>query len=1191
MTISLENTNAMPEAEGASAPAGNKQWRADASPQGPAPAAPLPGTGDHSDYNSSEADDNPYYDALAAFLFWKSYLPEDAIAALHRSYDRELKESAPAPGPGPLQQFEVSSGKSILDKVIRKGHAPAFAAAVEVLLKDDAEADARFDVAAIQFVDSSALAAEFKAGQWLDELRATAKRINVLKDGYLLNISPEQEKRENWVTVEPTPDIKIRYRLEDRPNPAAAKGVKKGTSADVAPAKSQVLHTISDIVLRASDPEKAKKQHPGLDFFHLVILMKEIDLQTTWLPTMLGYGTEKSCTIDRPLPNQNFGFWGLALPFIAKRDILGRLDVFHLLPKNEGANANTKSAGAAMNKMNPPSPTARRDNVASKATREQLFQQAVLVGSVSVNDLSDPVQAVSLFPELLSEFNGGVSAEVVAGDNLKGGFGPTRGIFEDAKKRALDSQNESSVAQLDHGHEKERLARLRVPKEKYKLQYIPPAFAGGQTKQEYAPSARRSSTSGRPSRNFGDTGDNDEEGRFPVQQVAPRRPKLKPQPTILTSGNFEDWVHMGHSAKASSMVLEQMRARLHQKKVRQSPSGWQREDVSSSSSSSLGAAAARPSTPFPNPKTKNAAALPKRQPSRLAEDLREAYAMLGGVGTFGTRDFGNLDLQEGEHRSSASSPGVESSCVTETESEAADVEENDEDDFATARGNLHARLAISCSGSGDDDHTSAQRKICSSEDSIFLKWQEQCGQSEDVAVELDAVPFFGFGSGKDLVQVRLEMPDVDSCGQILEDEEVDVLASSGEDDVEHRATQRISEGSHMANRIEDLDEYLEGDSDVISSSALFQKAATNTSKKPRPSGGKGGPKRMSTLHEFLNFDEEEEEGRAEVVPATVDVKGQEEPKASVSVSPHPQPRSSQAIQKATTQYEEIHMYYDETEKERDHVRCEVDTSRTAINGAVVTPHYPEPGDVHMRVMLSLDPKLETIPEVLLDYGLHKSPEMLLQIMQSEEVKSELLRSVAYKDRYCDVDDLYYVRLRKDIEDHFPSQYKLPPVQQRKVVAGVNAKLGLRVRRGIDWLKGRKVWSCIDGNKVKEPSSSSPLAGAVDMPFQFVPIAAKNDSNIPTYRLLSDAELEAADSPKTDGSNLPDAAFGEFYTGTIVSVNVKEKTCRVEYKYTNVWGATYCEVFDGYRIGKNGKYDLGVWFPGEDKTDEDDRMAS
>ncbi|CAD7932886.1 unnamed protein product [Amoebophrya sp. A120] len=1266
---------------------------------------------------------------------------------------------------------------------------------------------------------------------WIEALYESVEKIQLLRT-HLITV----ESDTNWNLAVEEENLKMFYQIEKLKD--VDESDKSRSTTYEAP--RSILHTVADIVLKVDKNlegvEKAdEKNHTILDFYHLVSLMKETDLQTNWLPMVLGYGTELSTAVEKKDPrislngfcNSLVGYWSLNMPFLTRRDLLAKMEVYHSEQMNNSGAPCSSPGGAS--------------GTGSTTIPGSTFQQIVLAESVSVNDLADPIEAVAKFPNLLSEFNNVVLEEV---EQEVAGLSVTDVEKMERKKKSKSPKNGSKNSVTGGSTTSRKSSRsstssapgkavLKVPIGKYLL---PTARASSPSSQQRPPlggqvevQAGRAISSGTVA---------DFPGSSPSRSPN-NKPKLKPSPTFVEDTGFHSMVHTGHANMAALMVFERLRAKQTARYKR----GTSEELTLSGEASGLKSVKERASVE--NYENLPASSVEEfigeqqastgRARSKQLLPVEQNYTTSGWAGGVVTaanppspvisspsssnsgRRRDPERFQEGRHRgelaSKTSSDHVEDDVDENkllVEDQDVEVLDDDETSFADSRCGF-PRLRIvgghgfqsSCEGPKFDDRSLYERWLQQEQKEVTtdpiagvemvnnldaITGDDRDGESESDSNEapLEEDPVIHLEHGLVLSESELLLSDNFEQQENFEDLQEwtswaslsarqDKKYETKPDDDMYYAHEKINDifdardaGLFIPNEshAEPVQHYFSEGHHGASRDASSKTSKTGSSPDSAPGGQQrarsrpplAGPE-AARLDAFLNADEQDhisnllEQTRRRLVRPEGDVTASDAvgsyfsptsrrsnsnvldrnsrritPGAAQLQVPEGERGVSQVLssgrlggsssenvvvsrdessrngEKTTSGDKSTGNFYHQSkinptppqqhlvlkydEEEFNHVRCEIVKQHSKPTGALITPNFDnDPNLIRLQLSLSIDPKLYTIPDFLLDFGLKQGPTVMVEKLLSEQTANELLQSVTFKDRYLDAEDAYYERLRKDclkykgmlggvgeMKNTTSSKMKtnarafkklsLTP-HHRKVICGKTAKIGMRVRRGVDWFCGRNVTTVLgsisseqsggredpvgadvglaatpaggattSSKRNKASRSSGAMAAKINRPllppFHFDPSPAfpsagpfaafvhefetsdrnpnksfpvyscgnhlKNhfDHTLPEQKdqyLFDDTKTIGEQFPKVDGSDLPDAAFGEYYTGVIVGIDEKNLTCRVEYGYDGFFGAVYAEVFDGYRIGKDGKYDLGIWFPGEEKTDEDDRRAA
>jgi len=118
---------------------------------------------------------------------------------------------------------------------------------------------------------------------------------------------------------------------------------------------------------------------------------------------------------------------------------------------------------------------------------------------------------------------------------------------------------------------------------------------------------------------------------------------------------------------------------------------------------------------------------------------------------------------------------------------------------------------------------------------------------------------------------------------------------------------------------------------------------------------------------------------------------------------------------------------------------------------VLTPIEGQAGQVYLQIIAHVVPDFAYLPESLVDLMMQSFGYMVVEQVRRA---GQILEHAVYKDRYLDKNCMFYARLRNRLEESLPSEYqRMPPFQERRVIRGVNAEIGLKVRRGRDWAHG------------------------------------------------------------------------------------------------------------------------------------------
>ena len=94
---------------------------------------------------------------------------------------------------------------------------------------------------------------------------------------------------------------------------------------------SKMIHAVFDLSI------------PNVDYFLTVSLLKEIDRYLDWAPQPLGYGLSRSAVLEKPRFHSAIGYFALTVPFIAVRDILASVTVYHSWKKEKVTSSSKKS--------------------------------------------------------------------------------------------------------------------------------------------------------------------------------------------------------------------------------------------------------------------------------------------------------------------------------------------------------------------------------------------------------------------------------------------------------------------------------------------------------------------------------------------------------------------------------------------------------------------------------------------------------------------------------------------------------------------------------------------------------------------------------------------------------------------------------------------------------------------------------
>ncbi|CAD7968137.1 unnamed protein product [Amoebophrya sp. A25] len=1063
--------------------------------------------------------------------------------------------------------------------------------------------------------------AEFRSGVWLEDLKRETARIAALRE-YIssalqeVGTRPAEEIDEagqsesSWVTIDALEDRKILYRIEDRGDfdAAHAFAVEKAggdspnarrntsTASSMSPgkksqimSKSKVLHTVMDLTI------------PGLDFFSLTALLKEADMHVDWMPRVFGYGVRTSAVLEKPRFNEAVGYWVLALPFLVERDFLAKLSVYHEAPKS-GMHATTPTSPGVAGATLPP------------------FEQIVLVDSCGLNDLADPVDAVGKFPHLLSEFNAPV-IEAISGavdldelekgansdeansnmpgsravsKNLDGARQGGKGSSEGNGKTKIGSVGKNpqqhAPAEIEQDPSK-REVFIRVPDGKYIAPR--PMFGKG------GAGASSSCVLGglMPGGEYG--AEDEESDRQSLAYVDPNEREIVGMPQLgpTTPDDYNllgMWDNIGRSPVVRSKKSPKPQVRPSIRPDIVAPRG-------SDFSQKLVVGEARAATSLVLEKIAS-----RRSRASIAGDSRMSSKVMSNDGATSSsmagRGRGGSALQSGEEQIVSLSeylsrksrmrqsgvPVVSGKVVVKKpEPEPAMAMEDflaNIDDAHIDEGMDHDEGRDIMVGPHSPENNFAARFMSSSisaPNHMNSKGEGETISSANDFREAD----LGFDSSPDLITPATSSftgEKSSSGGQLSASRYSSSAAAStaGTQPPGHVANRNVvprwTEGSHRS---------------VLPASPSASTGGRNSS--PSQSKTTTGP----------NYAQQRSSSVFGGGPENV----AEDMRSSVSVQ------------------------YDEAE--RYHVRAEA----LGTTGAILTP-LPG-GRVRLQASVSTDVKLQIIPGFLIDLGLRKAPSKLIERMMSDYVQKELLGSLRFRDRYADASDWYYRYLRHLLRRELREQsysarrnsdtrvlaapsgasgaptagaaspYSNEVVRasfgaagdqqvERNVIAGLNAVVGLRVRRGRDWDDGRQVTAVLpkEDGTVSPPRVSRLAPGTVvpepprQLPTNMNVTGAARYQPPGVAQPFSPGKFGVEDPE--DSSYQPDASYGDcFYTGLITGVCERTKTARVEWVYDGFWGGTYSDIFDGYRVGKDGKYDLGVWFPGEFETDEDARRSA
>lgn len=249
--------------------------------------------------------------------------------------------------------------------------------------------------------------------------------------------------------------------------------------------------------------------------------------------------------------------------------------------------------------------------------------------------------------------------------------------------------------------------------------------------------------------------------------------------------------------------------------------------------------------------------------------------------------------------------------------------------------------------------------------------------------------------------------------------------------------------------------------------------------------------------------------------------------------------------------------------------------------------------------MTMNPKLKVVPNWMIDLSFRNGAFLFIEALRQAE---SILDREVYRDRYLDPDDAFYMRLRKRIREELPSEaLHLPPCYERKVTRDTIC-IGMKIRKGRDW-RTRCVYKESEKDRVEKPFRAGDITQEIQSNDQVSSGSGERGDRQKTMLFGVIESVTPEDSVKRDGS-LGSALVGDTDTyyageglsdefafssvvGVVAGINVPELTCSVAWSCPGYMFGEYRSVFKGYRIGKNNKFDLSIFF---ESGKEDDNVA-